>query len=68
MRVAVIQMSPNADKAENIAQARGLIEALAAEQKVDLIEARTGDTSASARARHREPAGNLDLPGWLQGA
>ena len=37
MRVAVIQMSPNADKAENIAQARGLIEALAAEQKVDLI-------------------------------
>lgn len=37
MRVAVIQMSPNAEKAENIAQARGLIEALVAEQKVDLI-------------------------------
>jgi nitrilase len=37
MRVAVIQMSPGADKAGNIAQARGLIEALAAEQKVDLI-------------------------------
>ncbi|MDD2705032.1 MAG: carbon-nitrogen hydrolase family protein [Acidocella sp.] len=37
MRVAVIQMSPGADKAENIAQARALIEALAAEQKVDLI-------------------------------
>jgi nitrilase len=37
MRVAVIQMSPGADKEQNIAQARGLIEALAAEQKVDLI-------------------------------
>lgn len=37
MRVAVIQMSPGADKARNIAQARGLIEALAAEQKVDLV-------------------------------
>jgi nitrilase len=37
MRVAVIQMSPNADKAQNIAQARGLIESLVAEQKVDLI-------------------------------
>ncbi len=37
MRVAVIQMSPGTDKAENIAQARALIEALAAEQKVDLI-------------------------------
>jgi len=37
MRVAVIQMSPGADKEQNIAQARGLIEGLAAEQKVDLI-------------------------------
>ncbi len=37
MRVAVIQMSPGADKSENIAQARGLIEGLLAEQKVDLI-------------------------------
>ena len=37
MRVAVIQMSPGADKGENIAQARALIEGVAAEQKVDLI-------------------------------
>jgi deaminated glutathione amidase len=37
MRVAVIQMSPGADKGENIAQARGLIEGLLAEQKVDLL-------------------------------
>ena len=37
MRVAVIQMSPNADKVQNIAQARGLIESVMAEQKVDLI-------------------------------
>jgi nitrilase len=37
MRVAVIQMSPTENKEQNIAQARGLIEALAAEQKVDLI-------------------------------
>ena len=37
MRVAVIQMSPNADKGQNIAQARGLIEGLVAEQKVDLV-------------------------------
>jgi predicted amidohydrolase len=37
MRVAVIQMSPNAEKDQNIAQARGLIETLVAEQKVDLI-------------------------------
>jgi deaminated glutathione amidase len=37
MRVAVVQMSPNAEKAQNIAQARGLIESLVAEQKVDLI-------------------------------
>jgi len=37
MRVAVIQMSPNAEKAQNIAQARGLIESLVAGQKVDLV-------------------------------
>jgi nitrilase len=37
MRVAVIQMSPGADKGENIAQARGLIEGLLAEQRVDLL-------------------------------
>ncbi len=37
MRVAVIQMSPNAEKAQNIAQARGLIESLVAAQKLDLI-------------------------------
>jgi deaminated glutathione amidase len=37
MRVAVIQMSPNAEKDQNIAQARGLIETLVAEQKIDLI-------------------------------
>lgn len=37
MRVAVIQMSPTADKGQNIAQARGLIETLVAAQKPDLI-------------------------------
>src|ERR1700757_4596584 len=37
MRAAVIQMSPTAEKAQNIAQARGLIEGLVAEQKVDLV-------------------------------
>lgn len=37
MRVAVIQMSPGADKAQNIAQARALIEAVTAEEQVDLI-------------------------------
>jgi deaminated glutathione amidase len=37
MRVAVIQMSPNEDKAQNIAQARGLIEGAVAAQKPDII-------------------------------
>jgi nitrilase len=37
MRVAVIQMSPGAEKGHNIAQARGLIESLVAEQKIDLV-------------------------------
>jgi deaminated glutathione amidase len=37
MRVAVIQMSPNEVKEQNIAQARGLIEGLVAAQKPDLI-------------------------------
>lgn len=37
MRVAVIQMSPGADKAQNIAQARTLIEAVIAKDRVDLI-------------------------------
>jgi nitrilase len=37
MRVAVIQMSPGAEKEQNIAQARGLVEALVAGQKVDLV-------------------------------
>lgn len=37
MRIAVIQMSPGADKAQNIAQARTLIEAVTAKEQVDLI-------------------------------
>jgi len=37
MRVAVIQMSPGADKEQNIAQARSLIEGVSASQKVDLV-------------------------------
>lgn len=37
MRVAVIQMSPGADKAQNIAQARTLIEAVVAREQPDLI-------------------------------
>lgn len=37
MRVAVIQMSPGADKAQNIAQARALIEAVTAKERVNLI-------------------------------
>lgn len=37
MRVAVIQMSPGADKAQNIAQARALIEAVVAKEQVRLI-------------------------------
>jgi deaminated glutathione amidase len=37
MRVAVIQMSPNEVKEQNIAQARGLIEGLVAAQKPDLV-------------------------------
>lgn len=37
MRVAVIQMSPGADKARNIAQARALIEAVTSREAVDLI-------------------------------
>lgn len=37
MRVAVVQMSPGADKAQNIAQARALIEAVTAKEQVDLI-------------------------------
>lgn len=37
MRVAVIQMSPVADKEQNIAQARSLIEAAAASEKLDLV-------------------------------
>ena len=37
MRVAVIQMSPGAEKVRNIAQARELIESVVAEQKIDLV-------------------------------
>ena len=37
MRVSVVQMSPGADKAQNIAQARALIEAAVAAQTPDLI-------------------------------
>jgi nitrilase len=37
MRVAVIQLSPGSDKDRNIAEVRGLVEGLVAEQKVDLI-------------------------------
>ncbi|MGE4481846.1 carbon-nitrogen hydrolase family protein [Acidocella sp.] len=37
MRVAVIQMSPVADKERNIAQARSLIEGVMASEKIDLI-------------------------------
>ncbi|MDE1896999.1 MAG: carbon-nitrogen hydrolase family protein [Rhodospirillales bacterium] len=37
MRIAVIQMSPGADKEQNIAQARALIERALANQAVDLI-------------------------------
>ncbi len=37
MRIAVIQMSPQADKAQNIAQARALIEAAMAAEQPDLV-------------------------------
>jgi predicted amidohydrolase len=37
MRVSVVQMSPMADKAENIAQARALIEGVVATENPDLI-------------------------------
>ena len=37
MRISVIQMSPGADKAENIAQARALIEGVAVSEAPDLI-------------------------------
>jgi len=37
MRVSVIQMSPTADKASNIAQARALIEAVIAGERPDLV-------------------------------
>ena len=37
MRIAVIQMSPGADKEQNIAQARALIERVLANQPVDLV-------------------------------
>jgi nitrilase len=37
MRVSVIQMSPTADKAQNIAQARALIEGVVASEKPDLV-------------------------------
>ena len=37
MRIAVIQMSPGAEKGQNIAQARSLMRGVLASQKVDLI-------------------------------
>jgi nitrilase len=37
MRVSVVQMSPGADKAENIAQARVLVESMMVEQKPGLV-------------------------------
>ncbi len=37
MRVAVIQMSPGADKEQNIAQARSLVEGVSASEKIDLV-------------------------------
>ncbi len=46
MRVSVVQMNPGADKADNIAQARRLL----------------GRGDRRRPARHRQPAGGLDLP------
>ncbi|HET9148419.1 MAG TPA: carbon-nitrogen hydrolase family protein [Acetobacteraceae bacterium] len=37
MRISVIQMSPNADKAQNIAQARGLIEGAIEADRPDMV-------------------------------
>lgn len=68
MRVAVIQMSPGADKAQNIAQARGLIEALVAEQKLDLIALPEMWTClGGTRAQKFAAAEPLPAPGGVGG-
>ncbi|MGO9816583.1 MAG: carbon-nitrogen hydrolase family protein [Acidocella sp.] len=68
MRVAVIQMSPGADKSENIAQARALIEGVLAEQKVDLIALPEIWTClGGSRADKFAAAENLPTPGETGG-
>ncbi len=69
MRVAVIQMSPNASKAENIAQAHGLILALMAVQKSDLIALPEMWTClGGTRAEKFAAAEVLPEPGGVGGA
>lgn len=64
MRVAVIQMSPGVDKAQNIAQARALIEAVTAKERVDLIVLPEIWTCLGGdRAQKFAAAEKLPLPG-----
>jgi nitrilase len=69
MRVSVVQMSPGADKADNIAQARALVEAAIASDRPDLVSLPEmwtclgGDRATKfAQAETLPPTGG-DLPG-----
>lgn len=68
MRVAVIQMSPGADKTQNIAQARALIEATTAAQPVDMVVLPEIWTCLGGdRAQKFAAAEPLPLPGQTGG-
>jgi nitrilase len=69
MRVAVIQMSPTADKVQNIAQARRLVESAVAGQKLDFLALPEIWTClGGTRAQKFEQAEVLPAPGGQGGA
>jgi nitrilase len=69
MRVSVVQMSPGADKAENIAQARQLIGQAAEADRPDMVSLPEmwtclgGDRSAKFREAEELPAKGSNAPG-----
>jgi len=69
MRVSVIQMEPGTDKAANIAQARGLIEAAMESDKPDLVtlpevwSCLGGNRAAKMEAAEELPAKGSNAPG-----
>lgn len=69
MRVSVVQMSPGHDKAENIAQATGLIDAAVSSDRPDMVAlpelwtSLGGDRAAKFAQAEALPAANSNEPG-----